>query len=146
MSNPSRVGPNRMLDCPPGTACDEDAFQYFLDIERARAGRSNQDLRLLFATVESAPGKPGPIPEASASRLFEGMRQSLRETDVVGWYRQGHVAGALLTARPDAHEPGTSGLIERRVGDGLRQGLPAKIARGLRVRVVQLGPRRARMS
>jgi hypothetical protein len=74
------------------------------------------------------------------------MRDSLRETDIVGWYRQDRVVGAVLTARDGAHAPGMSGLIEQRVGAGLRQGLPAKIASGLRVRVVQLGPQRARMS
>jgi hypothetical protein len=145
MSNTIRLGPARTLDCSQGMACDEDAFQYFLDLERARAGRSNHPLRLLFATIESAPGKPAPIPAPKAARLFQGMRESLRETDVVGWYRQGRVAGAVLTSRPDAQGSGMSELIEQRVGDGLRQGLPAKIASGLRVRVVQLGPQRFRM-
>jgi hypothetical protein len=146
MSSQNRFGPNRTLDCPQGTACDEEAFQYFLDIERARAGRSNHPLNLLFATLESASGKPAPISAASAARLFEGMRQSLRETDVVGWYRQDLVAGAVLTARDGAREPAISDLIEQRVGNGLRQGLPAKIASGLRVRVVQLGPQRSRIA
>lgn len=146
MSSQSRLGPNRTLDCLPGTACDEEAFQYFLNIERARAGRSNHPIRLLFATLEPDSGKPVEIPAASATRLFQGMRQSLRETDIVGWYRQDRVVGAVLTARDGALGPGMSGHIEQRVGDGLRQGLPAKIASGLRVRVVQLGPQRARMS
>jgi hypothetical protein len=146
MSSENRFGPTRTLDCPKGMACDEDAFQYLLDLERARAGRSNHPVQLLFATIESAPGKPAAIPAPSAARLFQGMRKSLRETDVVGWYRQGRVAGAVLTARPDAQAPGMSGLIEQRVEDGLRQGLPAKVARGLRVRVVQLGPQRSWMS
>jgi len=146
MPNEDRFGPTRTLNCAQGMACDEDAFQYLLDLERARAERSNHPVRLLFATIEFAPGKPAPIPAASAARLFQGMRESLRETDVVGWYRQGRVAGAVLSARPDAHAPGMSGLIERRVGDGLRQSLPAKVARGLRVRVVQMGPQRSRMS
>lgn len=142
MSNHGPVGPNRTLDCPPGMEYDEDAFLYFLDIERARAGRSNHALRLLFATLEPVPGRPVPIPPASATRLFEGLRLSLRETDVMGWYRQGRVAGAVLSARADAPGPRMSGLIEQRVGDGLRQRLPVKVARGLRVRVIQLGPRR----
>ena len=146
MPNPIRGGSNRMLDCAPGMEYGEDAFLYFLDIERARAGLSNHPIRLLFATLEPTPGRPTPIPSASARRLFECMRQSLRETDVMGWYRQDRVAGAVLTARADAQGPGMSGLIERRVGDGIRQRLPAKIASGLRVRVVQLGPQRSRVA
>jgi hypothetical protein len=120
---------------------DEDAFLYFLDIERARAGRANLPLRMLFATFEPEPGKPVPIPASSAIRMFEGMTHTLRDTDVVGWYRQGSVAGAVLGARPDAQDSEMSGTVEQRVGEGLRRRVPAKIARSLRVRVVQLGPR-----
>jgi hypothetical protein len=142
MSNHDRIGPDQALDCPPGTEYHEDAFLYFLDIERARAGRSNHDLRLLVATLEPIPGRPVPIPPASASRLFESLRRSLRETDVTGWYRQGRVAGAVLSARADVPGPRMTGAIEQRVGDRIRQRLPAKVARGLRVRVIQLGPQR----
>jgi len=146
MPSQLRAKANRTLDCPPGREYGEDAFLYFLDIERARAGRSNHPVRLLFATLEPDSGRPAEISAASAVRLFQGMRQSLRETDIVGWYRQGRVAGAVLTAHADVPGKEMSGLIEQRVVNGLRQGLPAKIASGLRVRVVQLGPQRSRVS
>jgi hypothetical protein len=142
MSNPGRYLRNAALGCPPGTEYDEDTFLYFLAVERARARRSNNPLRLLFATLEPVPGKPAPIPPESATRLIEGLRLSLRETDVMGWFRQDRVAGAVLTARADAPGPGMSSAIEQRVGQGLRQRLPAEAARSLRVRVIQLGPRR----
>ena len=128
------------LECIPGREYDEDAFLYFLEMERARAGRARRRLRLLFATLEPMPGNPVPIPPASAMRLFEGLRRSLRETDVTGWYRQGRVAGALLAADAGTPGPSASGGIEQRVGEGLRKRLPSKVARNLRVRVVQLHP------
>jgi hypothetical protein len=146
MSNQGHAGQNQTLDCPPGTAYDEDAFRYFLDIERARAGRSDHAIRLLFTTFEQDPGKPLPISPASAASLFESLRLSLRETDIMGWYRQGRVAGAVLSARAGAAGPGMWSLIEQRVGDGLRQRLPLKVARTLRVRVMQLGPQRSRVA
>ena len=142
MSNARRNGPNTALECPPGTEYDEETFLYFMAIERARAERSNHPLRLLFATLESVPGQPTPIPPASAARLFEGLRMSLRETDVLGWYRQGRVAGAVLSERADRYGSDVSGVIQKRVGEGLRQQLPSRIGRSLRVRVVQLGPQR----
>ena len=58
----------------------------------------------------------------------------------MGWYRQGRVAGAVLSSRADAPGSEMSGLIEQRVGEKLRQGLPSNAARSLRVRVVQQGP------
>ena len=131
----------RALECPPGAEYDEEIFLYFLALERARAGRSNGRLQLLLATLEPVPGKPVPIPRASAARLFEGLRLSLRDTDVMGWYRQDHVAGAVLSAPADAPGWETPGPIEQRVGETLRRQLPARFAESLRVRVVQHGPR-----
>jgi hypothetical protein len=141
MPTQGRGGSNLALDCPPGTVYDEDAFVYLLDIERARAERSKRPLQVLFATLEPVPGTPAPIPRASATRLFDCLQSSLRETDIMGWYRQDHVAGAVLSARAGAPGSGMSDLIEQRVSDGLRQRLPAKIARSLRVRVLQQQPR-----
>jgi hypothetical protein len=143
MSTKRRGGPNLAFDCPPGTVYDEEAFGYLLDIERARAGRSKRPVRILFATVEPVPGTPVAIPRASAARLFDCLKASLRETDVMGWYRQDRVAGAVLGARAGAPGFETPGVIEERVGDGLRQRLPPQIARSLRVRVVQRDPRQS---
>ena len=135
-------GQIRALECPPGAEYDEEIFLYFLALERARAGQANGRLQLLLATLEPVPGKPVSIPPASAERLFEGLRLSLRDTDVMGWYRQGRVAGAVLCEPPSALVCEMSDIIEQRVGEGLRQRLPSSVARSLRVRVVHQGPRR----
>jgi hypothetical protein len=132
----------RALDSRPGAAYDEETFLHLLAIERARADRANQKLRLLLATVEPAAGKPATIPAANAAKLFDGLRHLLRETDIMGWYEQPRVAGAVLTAPNDAPGFEDSALIEQRVADGLRKKLPASLARQLRVRVTQHGPRR----
>jgi hypothetical protein len=142
MANQNHNGPIRSLECRPGAEYDEETFLYFLAIERARAERSNRRLRLLLATLEPIPGKPIAIARASAAKLFEGLRLSLRDTDIMGWYEQDRVAGAVLSAPVDDAGWETSGPIEDRVGDGLRRRLPAKVAGSLRVRVVQHGPRR----
>jgi hypothetical protein len=142
MQNQGRNRSIRALERAPGAEYDEETFLYFLSVERARAQRSNQRLWLLLATLESVDGKPVPIPQSSAAKLFDGLRQSLRDTDIMGWYRQDRVAGAVLTARADAPEQETSGLIEERVGEALRKWLPSRVARSLRVKVTQQGPRR----
>ena len=142
MSNQGRQRPIRTLECPRGTAYEEELFHYLLAIERARAEHSKHPLRLLLATMEPVPGRPVPIPQASATRLFEAFRVSLRETDVIGWYRQGRVAGAVLSESAAAHGTETSGLIEQRVGEELRERLPSSVARSMRLRVTQQGPRR----
>ena len=142
MSNPQSRRPIRALERPPGTEYDEETFLYFLTMERARAGRSSQRLRLLLVTLEPVPGKPGPILPASAARLFKALKVLLRDTDIMGWYRQDLVAGAILSARADTPEEETSSLIEERVREGLLDRLPSSITRSLRVRITQQGPRR----
>lgn len=141
MSDQRRSELDRVLEGAEGAEYDEDVFQYLLSVEQSRASHASRPLRLLFATLEPVPGKPVPIPPRSASKLFDGLRTSLRETDVMGWYRQGRVAGAVLTAKEDPVADGMPNAIERRVGDRVRHQLPAKVARSLRVRVIQLGPR-----
>jgi len=142
MAKPEQPKSIRALNGRAGIEYDEETFLHLLTIERARAERANQRLRLLLVTLEPVAGKPAPIPAAGAARLFEGLRQLLRDTDIVGWYDQGRVAGAVLTAPADAPGFETSGVIQQRVGDGLRQRLPASLAGSLRVRVTQHGPRR----
>ncbi len=130
------------LDSEAGAAYGEDAFHYLVDVEWARARRSNQPVRLLFASVEPVPGQPQVLGTRRAASLFKGLRLTLRETDVVGWDRQGRVVGAVLSAQETDEGAGSDpDTIQQRVTGELHRCLPAKAARSLRVRVVELGPR-----
>jgi hypothetical protein len=136
------AGAVRVLECPPGAEYDERTFLYFLALEQARADRASRALPLLLATIELVPGQPITIPRAVGARLVTALRLILRDTDVMGWYRQDRVAGAVLNMPPGPRHPEASGSLERRVADGLRRHVPAPLARSLRVRVVQQGLRR----
>lgn len=135
MANPGRK-PRLVLDAKPGTEYDENTFLYFFDVERARAERSNRQLRLLLATLEPVAYKPVAIPPKTAATLFDGLRVSLRETDVTGWYRQHRVAAALLAHREEAPGSDVSLVIRDRVRENLLKRLPDRFARCLRVRVI----------
>ena len=137
MANQHRPRPIRVLDCPVGTEYDEETFRYFLTIEQARAARASHPLRILLATLEPTPGKAVPFPRAGAVRLFDALRLALRDTDVMGWYQQDRVAGAVLTVPPGAPGAELTSQLERRVGEALRRRMPRTLAPALRVRVVQ---------
>ena len=126
----------RVLECPAGTEYDEQAFGYFLALEQARAAQANQHVRLLLAAFEPTEGLAVPFSPGAAGKVFDGLRAAMRETDVIGWYRQGLVAGVVLTAWQEALADGTTSF-ERRVEQGLRERLTAQLARSLRVRVVE---------
>ena len=133
MSTQIRPGMPRVLDCPAGSEYDEETFHFFLGVEQSRAARAGQQVRLLLASLESGRAEPQPFPGATSRRLFDGLRSAMRETDIIGWYRQGAVAGVVLNAWQEALA-GTE--FERRVEAGLQRRLPPAIAPKLRVRVV----------
>jgi len=126
-----------------GQAYNEEAFGYFLEIERKRSERSNRPFLLLLVDLKKEPGEPeknlGVDPKV-VSKLFSGLWACLRETDFVGWYRDGRVAGAVLTQPADMSRADVSGEVGPRIRQLLCKGLPSGAARRLQVRVYQLPP------
>jgi hypothetical protein len=117
----------------------EEAFRYFLGIERKRSERSQASFLLMLIEWEGRPGAPRFAPRVAA-RLFSLLGPTLRETDFVGWYHEGRVAGAVLTQLGDSSDTDVSGLLKERVVRALRQAFPPAIAARLQVRVYELPP------
>ena len=136
MASQYRLGSNtRLLECPQGSEYDEEAFRYFLSIEKARAERARKPIRVLLASFEPAPDQPAAFPRGLAAQVFDGLRLTLRDTDVVGWHEQDRVAAAVM--HMDVGPATDLTAFERRIESGLRRRLPNHLARNLRLRVVQ---------
>jgi hypothetical protein len=121
-----------------GQAYNEEAFRYFLEIERKRAARARRPVLLLLLELKEQPGAS--IDPMLAAKLFSGLWLCLRETDVIGWYREDRVAGAVLTQLEGGPQSNVSGLVRQRAMGALSHGLSSDVARRLRVRVYQLRP------
>ena len=78
------------LEVNQNQACDENAFHYFLANERQRALAA--DRRVVLMLVECHGMSP-----VSARKVLSRLSRCLRDTDIVGWFRQGRIAGAILT-------------------------------------------------
>jgi hypothetical protein len=128
------------LESRLGQAYNEQAFRYFLDIERRRAARAQRPVLLLLMDLRDQPYAGARVDQLLAAKLFSGLWRCLRETDVVGWFREDRVAGAVLTQLEDAPRTDVSHLIRQRVSGAICAGLTADVARRLRVRVYQLRP------
>lgn len=124
-----------------GQAYDEEAFLYFLAIERKRSERSGSPFLLLLVDLKEEPGVTARIDPTIGAQLFSRLWHCLRETDFVGWYREERVAAAVLTQIAGGPVAEVCGGIDRRVAVMLRDSLPPNIARSLRVQIYQLGPR-----
>src|SRR5438477_7934391 len=80
----------------------EDAFVSMLHLERRRAERAEKRFVLMLVDVDPI------VREARSSRVLakvcEALNQSIRETDIIGWYVEDHLIGVIGTeigrARP----------------------------------------------
>ena len=122
-------------------AYNEEAFQYFLEIERKRSEISNRPFLLML--IESNRHPAGVYPEidaVTAGKLFSILRRCVRETDFIGWYREGRVAGAVLTQDGEPDRDDLSEVVRSRVREALDKHFPPHRPRGFQVRVYQLTP------
>jgi len=131
-AGPARL---RVLECQPGSEYDQETFHYFVSVEQARAQRSGAVVRLLLVSLEPVTGSPVPLPRGVARQVFAGLGAILRDTDIVGWYTQRVVIGAVLVA-PHREAAEDISVFQRRVQLTLSRRLPPPLAAGLQVAIV----------
>jgi len=122
-----------------GDVYAEQAFRHFLEVERVRAVRSGRTFFLLLVSLRRCPERGVRFGSGAAASLLQGLGRCVREVDFIGWYRNQHVAGAVLAQ--GLEEPGAdaSRRVVERVNRVLSERLPKSVAARLRVRVVRLG-------
>jgi hypothetical protein len=128
----------RLAGTQNGQAYNEEAFRYFLEIERKRSEVLRRPFLLLLVDLKKGRGVSSRISSQLSARLFSQLALCLRDTDFVGWYRDGRVAGAVLTQRPDMPEARVSKRVAQRVKEALRGQLDAELSDRLQVRVYQI--------
>jgi len=133
-----RAAHNVALPDGCGPVYNEEAFRYFLQVERKRASRSNSRFLLLLVDLKRDSQQNAHFEQAAAVKLFAAMLPCLRETDFIGWYRQSRVASAVLTQVGEIPGVEVANLVADRVRDAFGQNLPAATAERLQIRVYQV--------
>src|SRR5262245_43122716 len=85
-----------------GQVFDEKTFLRMLYLERKRAERSSRRFVLMLLETESLL-KAGHNP-AFLQRIVQALANSIRETDIKGWYEDGSIIGIIFTEIGDADE------------------------------------------
>jgi hypothetical protein len=129
-----------------GEAYNEEAFHHFLAVERKRAEISHRPFLLLLVEFEERSGVSTPLDGSIAAQVFSGFAEGLRDTDVIGWYREHRVAGAVLTDLNDVSEQVVREQVTRRVTAALRGSISARLHSRLRICVYQLPVRSETLS
>jgi len=121
-----------------GEAYNEEAFHHFLAIERKRSEATERPFLLMLVEFDPSFAHVG---HDLAGRIFAALTLSLRDTDVIGWYRNDRIAGAVLTDLGDSPETTAPEQISARVERMLRRHLPAAAASAVYVRLYQVPAR-----
>ena len=122
-----------------GQAYNQTAFRHFLAIERRRAERSGRPLLLVLVALRRHCADRR-LSSATAAGIFRGLGETVREVDFAGWFREGVIAGAVLTQGGGAAEPARD-LVTKRVMRALSVHVPGTHLHNLRIRVVRFDPR-----
>jgi hypothetical protein len=123
-----------------GPVYNEEAFRYLLAIEQKRSQRADRPLFLLLVDPDGHLGMSASFDTLVARQLFAGLCHCLRETDFVGWYREGRVAGAVVTASQRESGTDVPRLVVQRVTRMLGAIFAPDIARRLCVRIYRDPP------
>lgn len=99
---PSVSGPLHVPRCARGceyghcTALAEVWFNRVLSLERKRSERSRVPFILALLKVDRKSGVNG-HPETIVENVMGTLAKNMRETDIMGWYRNGEILGAIFT-------------------------------------------------
>lgn len=78
-------------------AYNQEAFRYLLEGESKRSERSGRFCQLLLVCSTDEHGRIVQMNADVAKTVIAAASCSFRETDYIGWYRDGFVVGAVLT-------------------------------------------------
>src|SRR5262249_4521664 len=120
-------------------AYNEDAFKYFLEIERKRCEPWNRPLLLMLIELAPSPDAGSALNGATAAKFFSVVSGAVRETAFIGWYREGRVAGVVLTQHNDSDPQRTVEVVRERLARALAKHY-GRDPRGRQVRMAQLLP------
>jgi hypothetical protein len=123
------------LEGRPQNVFNAAAFRYFLEVERARAAQARQPSWLLLVPMPRGDRRVDGARPRVASRIFAALGRCVRDGDLVGWYREGSIAGAILTGTGPLCTS-TRHTLTARVVHALMESLPTDEFTRVRVHVV----------
>jgi hypothetical protein len=116
---------------------NEDAFQHLLRSESKRSEQAGYSFNILLIYSTDKQGLIVQMDREVANTVVKALFRSLRETDYIGWWREGRIVGGVLTVlRPDSAVE-VSVRIQQRVMDILQGEISAEKISRLQIRICQ---------
>jgi len=105
-------------------ALNEESFHRMIALERKRTERSRQPFLLML--LETGNGLRSDDDENSLSKALSALSDSIRETDVTGWYKGSSVVGVMFTQLGSEDRTAIVPMMLARVSATLRTALGAE--------------------
>ena len=118
---------------PGHPVLDQPEFEYFLALERKRSDRSGRPFLLLLVDIRGLQQAGASPDQVVVDSIFSALSETLRDTDHIGWYRSGQIAGSVLTELGQPSGESTCEAIERKVAFGLSRCLPGQMSDRIRI-------------
>ena len=118
-------------------AYSQEVFRYFLASESKRSERSGRSCQILLVYGTDAPGRIVQMNPHVAKTVIAASFRSLRETDYIGWYRDGRIVGAVLTVLAQESMAQVSTHLQSRLVETLRAELGIEEISRLPIRICQ---------
>jgi hypothetical protein len=99
----------------------EKDFQTFLYFERRRAARSKSCCALLLLEVSSS------LEKSQIESLVAALQDSMRETDIAGWYKTGSVIGVVFTEVDPTNSAAISEILLNKTVGALSLRFPKEV-------------------
>ena len=116
-------------------AYNEEAFRYLLESESKRSERSGRFYQILLVYWIDVQGRIEQMDSHVAMTVMAALPRSLRETDYIGWYRDGRIVGAVLTVLVQESMTQVTSHLQKRLAELLQSELSIEESRRLQIRV-----------
>jgi len=116
-------------------AYNQETFQYLLESESKRSKRSSRSCQILLMYWTDAQGSIVQMEPHVAKIGIGALSRSLRETDYIGWYRDGRIVGAVLTVLAQETMAQVASHLQKRLAEILQSELSIEESRRLQIRV-----------
>jgi hypothetical protein len=115
----------------------EPVYQDLIHREFKRSERSGHRCRILLIYRTNTQKRAVPFRSELADKTISVLSGTCRDTDYIGWYREGWILGVLLTAlRPDSGGDGCDRVMARLM-ENLGGGVSSTDGHSLQIRMLE---------
>ena len=126
-----------VASCAERGVYNQAVFRQLLECESKRSERSGRLWQIILVHWTDAQGRIVQMNSDVARSVIAASVHSFRETDYVGWYRDGHIIGAVLTALAKETMSQVSTNLQPRLEETLRAKIGVEEHSRLQIRVCQ---------